>query len=76
MLTVNSFGSIFKSQARDATRTEDTMQIFETEQEATDHMNSTYPEYAATGVANVVKVGPQIAKHLGCKVGYGVKCGQ
>jgi hypothetical protein len=50
------------------------MKTFNTKNEANEYMINTYPEYALTGVANVIKVGPQMAKHLGCEVGYAVKC--
>ena len=46
------------------------MNVFETKQQATEYANSVYPEYLSTGVANIVKAGPLVARILGCAVGF------
>lgn len=50
------------------------MTVFTTKQEATDYAVKQYGQlYVDQNIVNVIKIGPMIAKHLGCEVGYAVK---
>ena len=50
------------------------MTVFATKQEATDYAVNKYGAlYVEHGIVNVIKIGPMVAKHLGCEVGYYIK---
>ena len=50
------------------------MTVFATKQEATEYAIKQYGAlYVEQNIVNVIKIGPMVAKHLGCKVGYYVK---
>ena len=47
------------------------MKVFETKQEAIEHAINQYgSEYVEHNVVEIIKIGPSIAKLLGCDVGY------
>ena len=49
------------------------MTVFATKQEATEHAINQYGAlYVEQNIVNVIKIGPMVAKHLGCDVGYAI----
>ena len=49
------------------------MAVFATKQEATGHAINQYGAlYVEQNIVNVIKIGPMVAKHLGCDVGYAI----
>ena len=50
------------------------MTVFATKQEATEYAINQYGAlYVEQNIVNVIKIGPMVAKHLGCEVGYYIK---
>jgi hypothetical protein len=56
-----------------ARRGDNKMTVFTTEQEATEYAVKQYGAlYVEQNIVNVIKIGPMVAKHLGCDVGYAI----